>query len=513
MSPGQQASQSERELVDTCPRNPQDVGTVARELLFYSGAWLETQGISENVTRDDTEIVSAVQTALRDKVGTTRYRMWFENRVRWQLAGEQLQLLVRDAFTLERIRRSFQSELSEVIESLSGHYGSLTLQLRTDPSCDPADTSAAAIEPVDESPAEPAVQRETEVVADNSQRSWGRFESLVVGDANRIAVTAARMLPDRPGSISPLFLHGPPGSGKSHLLQSIWTEFRQRRQRSRSVYLTAEQFTSHFLEALRGSGLPSFRHKYRDVQLLLIDDVHFFVGKRATISELHYTIDSLLRDGRQLVFASHYPPAELQDLGMDLVARLSSGLVCGTEPADHAMRMQICQQYCQRQDCHFSSEIIDLLAQQLRGDVRLMHGAIHRLQAIERAFGKPVSVPAASSHLQDLFQVARRAVKLPEIEQAICHVFGLQPQSLQSSGRTRSVSQPRMLAMWLAREYTRAAYSEIGDFFGHRAHNTVISAHQRVNNWMLNNEMIQTPHGSWNTRDAIRRVETELQLA
>ena len=145
--------------------------------------------------------------------------------------------------------------------------------------------------------------------------------------------------------------------------------------------------------------------------------------------------------------------------------------------------------------------------------MRLLHGAVHRLQAMERAFGEPASVDMARRQLQDLFQVARRAVKMTDIERAICDVFGLSPRSLQSSGRTRSVSQPRMLAMWLAREYTRAAFAEIGDYFGQRAHNTVISAHQRVSRWMDENETIQTPHGNWNARDAVRRVEAELQLA
>jgi len=461
------------------------------------------------VTRDDTEIVSAVQAALSDKVGKTRYGMWFDSQVQWDLSGNHLQLEVRDTFTLERIRRSFQSDLQAALESVLHQQGRISFQVSPG-----KEISLQPALPV-EGPGESKKSSATPATEPGSQKkgTWGTFRSLVMGDTNRIAVTAAQMLPDRPGTISPLFVHGAPGSGKTHLLQAIWTEFRQTHPRSRSIYMTAEQFTSQFLGALRGSGLPSFRHKYRDVELLLIDDVQFFVGKRATVSELHYTIDTLLREDRQMVFASQNPPGELQDLGMDLVARISGGLVCGIEVADAEMRMRICEQYCDRHHIQLRPEVVEHLVQNLRGDVRLLHGAINRLRVMEHAFGEPASIDMASTQLQDLFQVARRAVKLPDIERAICDVFGLSPRSLQSTGRTRSVSQPRMLAMWLAREYTRAAFAEIGDYFGQRAHNTVISAHQRVSRWMDDNESIQTPHGSWNARDAIRRVQAELQLA
>ena len=460
------------------------------------------------MTRDDTEIVSAVQSALTDKVGTTRFGMWFDSQVQWSLSGDHLQLEVRDTFTLERIRRSFQSDLEKALEAVLRQPGRISFRVVT--------REAQSLTPqqlVEAGPRRDTTLKPSTDHATPKHGRWGTFKSLVVGDANRIAVTAAEMLKDQPGTISPFFIHGTPGSGKTHLLQSIWTEFRQRRHRCRAIYMTAEQFTCQFLAALRGSGLPSFRHKYRDVELLLIDDIQFFVGKRATISELHYTIDTLLREGRQMVFASQNPPAELQDLGMDLIARISGGLVCGIGQADLEMRRSICEQYCQAQQVKIEPAVIDYLVHHLRGDTRLLHGAINRLRAMELAFGVVASVEMARDQLQDLFQVARRSVKLPDIERAICDVFGLSARSLQSTGRTRSVSQPRMLAMWLAREYTRAAFAEIGDFFGHRAHNTVISAHQRVNRWMAENETIQTPHGCWNARDAIRRVEAELQLA
>ena len=172
-------------------------------------------------------------------------------------------------------------------------------------------------------------------------RRFARLDNFVVGSCNRVAFTAAQMVAERPGPVSPLFLYGPAGCGKTHLLEGIWSAVRGSSQSRRVLYLTAEQFTSMFLEALRGSGLPSFRHKYRHVDLLLIDDVQFFLGKRATLVELQNTVDALLRERRQLVLAADRSPSELAKFGPVLTTRFSGGLVCGIEPPGHSTRLEI----------------------------------------------------------------------------------------------------------------------------------------------------------------------------
>ena len=173
------------------------------------------------------------------------------------------------------------------------------------------------------------------------KRRFASLDTFVAGDGNRLAVTSAEMVVRQPGQHTPLLFYGPTSVGKTHLLEGIWTAARRSHQRLTVVYLSAEQFTSHFLEALRGSGLPSFRRKYRGVGLLMIDDLQFFVGKRATQVELLHTIDTFLREGRQLVFAADRSPAELAELGPELTTRLTSGLVCRIEPPDYATRLGI----------------------------------------------------------------------------------------------------------------------------------------------------------------------------
>jgi chromosomal replication initiator protein len=276
------------------------------------------------------------------------------------------------------------------------------------------------------------------------------------------------------------------------------------------VYLSAEQFTNHFLEALRGSGLPSFRRKYRGVGLLMIDDLQFLVGKRATQVELLHTVDTFLREGRQLVFAVDRPPAELAELGPELITRLTSGLVCSIEPPDYATRLGIVAQMARRMKLHVPTEVQQFVASRLTSHARELSGALCRLKATSQSVGRPISLGMAEEALADLIRHSGRAIRLADIEKAICDVFGLEPASLQSDAKARRVSHPRMLAMWLARKHTRAALSEIGHYFGRRSHSTVVSAQRRVDGWMASGHPLELADHRWAFDDAVRQVERRL---
>jgi chromosomal replication initiator protein len=336
------------------------------------------------------------------------------------------------------------------------------------------------------------------------------LEEFVVGDENRVAYAAACAAQARLGAVSPLFFHGPTGSGKTHLLEGIWSAVRIAPSRPRCVYLSAEQFTSFFLEALQGSGLPSFRRKYREVQLLVIDDVQFFRGKRATLVELLHTVDTLHRAGGQLVLAADRPPTELAGLGPELTARMGAGLVCGLSPPEQAARRAILERLAAHRQLAVPPEVLDLLAERLPGDARRLTGALHRLEAASHALAMPVTASLAAQSLGDLFQMAQRPVELPDIERAVCEVFGLERPELHSPRKAKAVAQPRMLAMWLARKHTRAALQDICRYFGRRSHSTVISAEKAVTTWMEDNAVLHLPQGACNIQEAIRRVEARL---
>lgn len=499
------------------------------------------------------DIDSAVRDALIDQVGTERYQLWFGSEVRFELAREnpgadeadgrpeRLVVLAPTPFLQEWLRRNFRTAIEAAARKLLNRQLAVDMRLALPcrestagpepeprpPSTDEptsgssvsagagtngeiaqiAGTLQVASLPSDSAKCDPSATLPVTAIA---RRSFARFESFVVGQTNRLAWTSGRMVTDRPGSLSPLLFYGPTGVGKTHLLEAIWSGLKTGPVRPRAVYLTAEQFTSYFVEALRGSGLPNFRRKYRGVDVLMIDDLQFFRGKRATLVELLYTINTLLEEGRQLVFTADRSPAELGELGRDLANRLQGGMVCRVDPPDYEIRLGIVRQLSAAAGLDLASELASFVAAQVTGDARGLCGAVNRLSAARLALGGPLTLAAAAEALDDLIRDTTRSVRLRDIEAAICDVFGLEPDSLQSARRTKNIAHPRMLAMFLARKHTPAALSEIGGYFGGRSHSTVLSAQQKVSSWMGETATVCIADSRLSIDEAIRRVEQRL---
>lgn len=349
-----------------------------------------------------------------------------------------------------------------------------------------------------------------EVASSRRGRRFERFDSFVVGRGNRIAFSAAQSVAERPGLVTPLFFYGPTGSGKTHLLESIYGATRKL-PGMRVLYLSSEQFTTNFLEALRGGGLPSFRRKVREIDLLVVDDLQFLLGKKATLGELIHTIDALVRAGRQIVMAADRSPGRLNDLGAELSTRLRGGLVCALEEADESTREGMARRFSTESGILIPLEVIQLLARELPGDGRQIHGACWRLKATSLAWNSPVSLELAREALSDLLQQHQRVVLLSDIERVVCEECGVTPKMLREESRTRAGSHPRMLAMWLARKHTRAASAEISQFFGRRSHSTVISAEQKVERWKTDESVVRVGNGSFKVSEILKRIEKRLR--
>ncbi len=482
------------------------------------------------VTKDDMEIVSALRATLADKVGKERYELWFGTGTWFRLDPRALTIGVPNRFFRDWIRSNFRRHIESACLEALGSCPTLKFSV-DDPAAEqgPQPSAAAKADPPAAGqpttrPARPRpapLGRDPAAPADGqpapngnsycvARRKFSALSSYVTGQSNRLAFVSAEMVAQRPGQITPLLIHGPTGVGKTHLLEGIWTAAQRAHCGQTAVYLSAEQFTSLFLEALRGSGLPNFRRKYRGVALLIIDDLQFLVGKRATQVELLHTVDTMLREGRQLVFSADRPPAELAELGPELTTRLASGMVCRIEAPDYATRLGVVALMAKRAGVDVPPDVQRLIASRLTCHAREISGAICRLRATSEALGRPITLPLAEEALGEMIRQHSRVVRLGDIQKAVCDVFGLEPASLQASGKTKRLSQPRMLAMWLARKHTRAALSEIGDFFGRRSHSTVISAQKRVDSWMAAGSPLHLSERTWQIDDAIREVERQL---
>lgn len=497
------------------------------------------------VPRTDMEIVKAIRVALAKLLGQDRYDLWFGPHVTITYLDGQLRIGCAEAFRLECIRRTYSSDLqaacrqtldastqlrfevsasaeepddavteapaSSVVQSSDRSANGSTQPNSGVKSPSGENRRSSAAQPNSASDSTPAHISTVRIANDMPRRKWARLETFVHGPCNGVAALAAGTILSGPAHSNPLFLHGPPGVGKTHLLEGIYSAARREGQVRRAIFLSAEQFTNYYLAALKGTGLPSFRHRYRDVDLLLIDDVQFFVGKRSTMAELQHTIDTLLRDGRRIVLSADRSPHELTGLGPELVHRMSGGLVCRIDAPRYETRLGVLRRFVNERGYSPPDCVLEMLARELPGDGRLLSGALNRLHAFSLANQAPITLDMAEQSLDDLFRAAKPVVKLTDIDQAVCEVFGLEPSTLQSDCRLKWIAHPRMLAMWLARKYTRAAHVEIGEYFGRRSHSTVISAQQKVEQWLAKGSPIRGARGDWRIEEAVRRIEEKLR--
>jgi chromosomal replication initiator protein len=338
-----------------------------------------------------------------------------------------------------------------------------------------------------------------------------RLADFIVGPSNRMAAAAIEMAAARPGEMSPLVIHGPSGVGKTHLLEAVCERARELHPGATAVFMSAEQFTTAFLQSLHGSGLPGFRRTCRNADLLVIDDLQFFAGKRATLLELQHTLDVVQRQGRQVVLGCDRELDALVDLGPDLLTRLRGGMSARIMPPDYEVRRGIVAAIAAKRGLALPDETIHYVATNMTRHARELCGAVNRLEATSLMLGLPVTQGMAEEALADLVRSSARSVRLADIERAVCKAFGVEPGVLQSARRSRSANHPRMLAMFLARKHTRAALAEIGSHFGRRSHSTVIAAQKTVADLLATRGQFVLAGSSWDAEEAVRRVEDLLR--
>lgn len=476
--------------------------------------------------RSAQEFATAVREAFRRRIGDERYAVWFGDAFVVEVgmssaASPLVTIRVGSGVTHEWLRRTFRADLEAAAREACGPGACLEWQANVDddaPAVPAADAPSKPRRTRRPAPAAPASDRPPP--ADRTHAPQGTptrrrrvpgLADFVVGASNRMAIGAIELAAARPGEMSPLVIHGPSGVGKTHLLDGACARARELHPGIAVVSLSAEQFTTGFLQALHGSGLPGFRRTCRNADLLVIDDLHFFVGKKTTLLEFQHTVDALHRQGRQMIFACDRELDALDGLGTDLLCRLRGGMNARILPPDYDVRRGIVASVCAARSLAVPDDVIHYVATHMTRHARELLGAVNRLEATSLMLGLPMSLGMAEDALSDLVRSSARSVRLADIEKAVCKAFGIESGTLQSARRARTVSHPRMLAMYLARKHTHAALAEIGSYFGRRSHSTVIAAQRAVDDWVASRSRIVLAETSWDADEAIRRVEDVLR--
>ena len=315
--------------------------------------------------------------------------------------------------------------------------------------------------------------------------------TYVVGSANALAYNTVLYTAEFPGGqYNPLFVHGNCGLGKTHLLQGLCKKFAEFHPTKRWSYLTGEEFTNEFLTALRGNKLDTFRRKMRDLDLLVIDDVHFLGGKKATQEEFLHTFNAIEAMGKQVVMASDNHPKLIEEFGESLVNRFVSGMVVRVDPPNLATRTDILKALAGRMNTPLSEEVIGWIARRVTQNVRELEGAVTRVAAFVKLTGRPADVAMVQESLGDLDRNLVTPVRPENVMQAVCTYFGLEMKDLMTGRRQRTISLARSVAMYLIRKTAKLSFPEIGGRMGKRNHSTVISACRRIEKAVEKNEKL-----------------------
>ena len=336
------------------------------------------------------------------------------------------------------------------------------------------------------------------------------FEQFVIGDCNRLAHAAALTVAELPAqAYNPLFICGPPGVGKTHLLSSIAELLLTHNPGLTVRCTTGEAFTNEFLGALSGGGIDTFKLRFRDVDVLLVDDVQFLERKTKTEEEFFHTFNALHDGGRQIVLTSDRPPADLQALEDRLRERFAAGLVADIAPPDLATRLAILRKRVQYDHVEITDpSTLSVIAERVSSNVRALEGALIRVVAFSSLTGRPLTGELAREVLDGLYPRAaspgKQARTVAEIQAATCEHFGISPDELLSSARVARVAKPRQLAMYLARELTGESLPAIGRQFGGRDHTTVLHAWRRTSARLADDDA---------TREAVEKLCVALDCA
>ena len=343
-------------------------------------------------------------------------------------------------------------------------------------------------------------------------RRWKTLADFVVGPSNRVAHASALSIVEEPGQgPNPLVIHGPVGTGKTHLLEGIYQGLRRDWPEARVLFVTAEEFTNRFVQASRHGKHSSFRKQFRECSALILDDLNFLATKRATQEEFLHTFDALAADGRQVVVTLDCHPRLNEELMPELVDRLVGGAVWGVQPPDAETRLAILRSKAATAMPMIPGDVLEFMASNLRGNVRELEGALHSVRHFARVTSRNIDLHLVREALGELLRHAIRVVQIDDVDAAVCSVLRMASGALQSKQRSWAVAHPRMLAIYLSRKHTAGTYAEISHHFGGKTHSAAVAAEKKVRQWIQAGELLQMGERKWQVRELLERIEREMQ--
>lgn len=423
-----------------------------------------------------------VSQTLKDDIGEAAYQSWIKPMSVRGIESGVLRLSVPTRFMRDWVQAHYHDKLTNLWREESRGIGEVDIVVQAERAMQSKTQKAP-------SPALPGLNETAEPLSDVIPSSLSAsldkrftFDQFVVGKPNEFAYAAARRVAEaskRP-PFNPLFLYGGVGLGKTHLMHAIAWHIRQSEPKRSVMYLSAEKFMYRFIRALREQTTVDFKEQFRNVDVLMIDDVQFIAGKDATQEEFFHTFNSLVDEGRQIVISADKSPSDLAGMEERLVSRLNCGLVADIHATTYELRLGILQSKGQQLGVDVPPKVLEFLAHKITANVRELEGALNRVVAHAQLVGRDITLEATQDVLHDLLRANDRRVTIEEIQKQVSSHFNIRTSDMHSARRARSVARPRQVAMYLAKQLTTRSLPEIGRKFGGRDHTTVMHAVKKV---------------------------------
>jgi chromosomal replication initiator protein len=465
------------------------------------------------VTTCSADPVCQLENVIADRVGPQRFKVWFKNATRFAFADGYVKVAVPNQFIGGWIENHFSDTIRQAAEQVTGRNLQVAFGIDTELSRTLRKRqSDSQVDFVANNPERVARQQKRQGIPPAGPALRGRFDDFVVGDSNRLAHTTALAVAQNPATqFNPLFIHGACGLGKTHLLHAVCNAVQEQRPELTCVCVTGEDFTNQFVYAVKSGSRDAFRHRYRPVDVLAIDDIHFLANKRATQEEFLHTFNAVAGSGKQVIMASDAHPKLIGHLSDSLVNRFVSGMVVKIEPPDRALRAGILRQSAARMQRDIPDAVIEHIAERFSANVRELEGALLRLVALSEVTHQSPTLALAEQALRDLVQHTLPVLHLSHIESIASIYFGLTPADLHSSRKTRTIALARGIVIYLARRHTTMSYPEIGRHLGNKNHSTGILANRRITQALNADDAVRwmVPTGEKEAR--IRQIVQELE--
>ncbi len=407
-----------------------------------------------------------------EHIDVSSLRVWFEGIRPVDLYEDRLEISVPNTFAKEYIESRFRPLLEEALVSVLGRNASLVVSVGED---DKRTGNGAAAEG-----AESVLNARTP----RSFKAKYTFDTFVIGAGNRFAHAATLAVAETPGLVyNPLFIYGGVGLGKTHLLRAVGHYVEDQDPSMRVRYVTCEQFTNDFINSMRDNAPLGFQKRYRENDVLLVDDIQFLENKVETQEAFFHTFNALYEENKQIVIASDRHPKYIQTLENRLVSRFEWGLVTDIQPPDLETRIAILRKKAIMDHLEVDDEVLTFIASKVSTNIRELEGALVRILAYASLYGKQLSVALAEEVLRDILpDQAYREIPIELIQHEVCRYFGISKVDLVGQSRSKGFAYPRQVAMYLARELTDESLPKIGKAFGGRDHSTVMHATSKIAN-------------------------------